>query len=217
MRPSLLPARERTKFDELLVSTTYVTAAEAQRAYEKENETLEVEYLYVPFSSVADSLAQPTESQLKSYFNEHKDKYKSDASRTLSYIAFDILPSGEDSLYLRRDMEELKEEFTNTDEDSAFARANSDRSNVYRTYAISDLPKILASNTNILKEGDVIGPYIENGSYALYKVSKIYDADKQSVKASHILIKTGEGIDETEARQKANEALAKARAGEDFD
>jgi len=213
---SLLPARERTKFDELLASTAYVTTAEAQRAYEKENETLEVEYLYVPFSSVADSLAQPTDAQLKSYFNEHKDKYKSDASRTLSYIAFDILPSGEDSTYLRREMEELKEDFTNSDEDSAFARANSDRSNVFRSYAVSDLPKILASNTNILKEGDVIGPYIENGSYALYKVSKIYDADKQSIKASHILIKTGEGIDEAEAKQKANEALAKARAGEDF-
>ena len=213
---SLLPARERTKYDELLISTSYITQAEAQQAYQKENETLEMEYLYVPFSTVADSLVQPTDAQLKKYFKEHVEEYKTDASRTISYVAFDIQPSGEDSLYLRTEMEELKEDFINTKEDSAFARASSDRSNVYRTYSISELPKILASNTNILKEGEAIGPYIENGAYALYKVSKIYDAEEQSVKASHILIKTGEGIDEDEAKSKANEALSKARNGDDF-
>jgi len=213
---SLLPARERTKYDELMVSTTYVTQAEAQQAYEKENETLEVEYLYIPFTSVADSLKQPTDEQLKAYFNDHKETYETDASRTLNYIAFDISPSAEDSLYLRKEVEEIKEDFTNAEEDSAFAASNSDRSNVLKTYGITELPDILASNTNILNKGDVIGPYIENGAYVLYKLSDIYDAEEQSVKASHILIKTGDDIDEAAAKKKANEALAKAKAGEDF-
>lgn len=213
---SLIPSRKRVKFDELLVSTNYVTNAEAKKAYQKENETLEVEYLYIPFTAVSDSSANPSEAEMKSYFEKNKEKYESDASRTLSYVKFDILPSKDDSLYLRKEMESLKKEFNNTTEDSLFARANSDRSNAFRKYAVAELPKILASNINILNTGDVLGPYIENGAYLLYKVSKIYDADQKSVKASHILIKTGEGIDEAEAEKKAKDALAKAKKGDDF-
>jgi peptidyl-prolyl cis-trans isomerase D len=213
---SLIPSRERIKFDELLVSTNYITSAEAKKAYQVENETLEVDYLYISYASISDSSANPSDAEMKAYFNKNKKKYESDASRMMNYVKFDILPSKEDSLYLRKDMESLKVDFMKSAEDSTFARANSDRSNAYKRFAIADLPKILASNTNILKKGDVLGPYIENGAYILYKASDIYEADSKSVKASHILIKTGEGIDEAVAKKKANEAFAKAKAGEDF-
>lgn len=213
---SLIPSRERTKFDELLVSTNYITTAEAKQAYQKENESLEVDYLYISYASISDSSANPTDAELKTYFNKNKKKYESDASRTMKYVKFDILPSKEDSIYLRKDMESLKADFMTSNEDSTFARANSDRSTAYKRYAIADLPKIVASNTNILKKGDVLGPYIVDGAYILYKASDIYEADNKSVKASHILIKTGDGIDEAAAEKKANEAFSKAKEGEDF-
>ncbi len=215
---SLVPARLRSKYDELMVSSAFVTDAEAERAYQKENETVDVEYLYIPFSSIADSTATPSEDQLKSYYNKNKEKYKTEATRNLSYVAFDILPSKEDSLYLKEEMKALKTEFENAEEDSSFARASSDRSNAYRTLSISELPKVLASNTNILKEGDVIGPYIENGAYILYKTAKIYEDTLPSVRASHILIKPENDTDEADAaaKKEANEVLDKAVAGQDF-
>ncbi|SMG43248.1 peptidyl-prolyl cis-trans isomerase D [Marivirga sericea] len=215
---SLVPARARTKYDELLASSTYITTAEAQRAYQKENESAEVEYLYIPYYSVKDSLVNPSDSELRSYYNENKEKYDTDATRTISYVAFELLPSGEDSTLIREEIEELKAEFQKVDDDSAFARLNSDRSNAYRTYPIAQLPKILASNTNILKEGDVIGPYIEEGAYILYKTSEIYDDTVSSVKASHILIEAEDDSDEADANAKkeAQEVLQKARSGQDF-
>ncbi|PTB94718.1 foldase [Marivirga lumbricoides] len=215
---SLIPARKRTKFDELLVSTSYVTTAEAKRAYENENTTLEASYLYVPFYSISDSTVNVTEDKLKAYYKEHEKEFETEATRIISYVPFELLPSGEDSLYIRQEMEELKEEFKKVDEDSSFARASTDRSNAFRTYTIAELPTILASNTNITKEGDVLGPYIQEGAYTLYKVSKIYDDTISSVKASHILIKAdGEGDDaDATAKQEANEVLKKAMAGQDF-
>lgn len=215
---SLVPARARTKYDELMVSSTYITTAEAQRAYQKENETAEVEYLYIPFYSVKDSLVTPSDSELKSYYNDNKSKYASDASRTISYVSIELLPSGEDSTMIREEIEEMKKEFQKVDDDSAYARLNSDRSNSFRTYPISQLPKILASNTNILKEGDVLGPFIEDGAYILYKASKIYDDTVSSVKASHILIEAEDDSDEADAtaRKEAQEVLQKARSGQDF-
>jgi len=215
---SLVPARARTKYDGLLGGSAYITSAEAERAYQKENESAEVEYLYIPYYSVKDSLVTPSDSELKNYFNENKEKYETDASRTISYVSFELLPSGEDSTYIREEIEELKKEFQKVDDDSAFARLNSDRSNSFRTYPIAQLPKILASNTNILKEGDVIGPYIEDGAYILYKTSKIYDDTISSVKASHILIEAEDDSDEADAKAKkeAQEVLQKARSGQDF-
>jgi peptidyl-prolyl cis-trans isomerase D len=215
---SLVPSRARTKYDALLGSSTYITTAEAQRAYQKENESAEVEYLYIPFYSVKDSLVSPSDSELRNYFNKNKEKYKTEASRTISYVSFELLPSGKDSTYIREEVEELKKEFQEVEDDSAYARLNSDRSNSFRTYPIAQLPKILASNTNILKEGDVIGPYIEDGAYILYKTSEIYDDTEASVKASHILIEAEDDSDEAEAeaRRKAQEVLQKARSGQDF-
>ena len=215
---SLVPARARTKYDELLAGSTYITTAEAERAYQKENETAEVEYLYVPYYSVKDSLVTPTDSELRSYYNEHKDQYETDASRTISYVSFELLPSGEDSTMIREEIEDLKSEFQNVEDDSAYARVNSDKSNSYRTYPIAQLPKILASNTNILKEGDVIGPYIEDGAYVLYKTSKIFDDTVSSVKASHILIEAEDDSDAADAaaKKEAREVLQKARSGQDF-
>lgn len=215
---SLVPARARTKYDELLGSSTYITSAEAQRAYQKENETAEVEYLYVNYSVIADSVVSPSDSELRSYYNENKDKYETDATRTISYVSFELLPSGEDSTYIKEEIEELKSEFQKVEDDSAFARLNSDRSNSFRTYPIYQLPRILASNTNILKEGDVIGPYIEDGAYILYKTSEIYDDTVSSVKASHILIEAEDDSDaaDTKAKKEAQEVLQKAKSGQDF-
>jgi peptidyl-prolyl cis-trans isomerase D len=215
---SLVPARARTKYDELLGSSTYITSAEAQRAYQKENETAEVEYLYVNYSVIADSVVSPSDLELRSYYNENKDKYETDATRTISYVSFELLPSGEDSTYIKEEIEELKSEFQKVEDDSAFARLNSDRSNSFRTYPIYQLPRILASNTNILKEGDVIGPYIEDGAYILYKTSEIYDDTVSSVKASHILIEAEDDSDAADAKAKkeAQEVLQKAKSGQDF-
>jgi peptidyl-prolyl cis-trans isomerase D len=215
---SLVPARARTKYDALLGSSTYITTAEAQRAYQKEYESADVEYLYVNYSAIADSLVSPSDSELRSYYNENKEKYETDATRTISYLSFELLPSGEDSTLIKEEIEELKAEFQKIEDDSAYARLNSDRSNAYRTYPIAQLPKILGSNTNILKEGDVIGPYIEDGAYILYKTSEIYDDTVSSVKASHILIEAEDDSDEADANAKkeAQEVLQKARSGQDF-
>ncbi|MBK6265547.1 SurA N-terminal domain-containing protein [Marivirga sp. S37H4] len=213
---SLLPARKRTKYDELLISSTYVTSVEAERAYRKENATVELDYLYIPYTSISDSLVTPTEDRLKSYYNEHKEDYETEATRSIKYVAFELLPSAEDSLFIRKEMESMKEEFKEVEQDSSFARANTDRRNAFRAYPIAELPKILASNTNILKEGDVMGPYIENNAYTLYKVSEIYDDSLYSARASHILIKAeGEESDE-DAKARANDVLQKALAGQDF-
>jgi peptidyl-prolyl cis-trans isomerase D len=52
----------------LLIKTTYVTEAEAERDYHNQNDVAEVKYLYVPYFVISDSTV--TDSQLKEYYNQ---------------------------------------------------------------------------------------------------------------------------------------------------
>lgn len=49
----LRPKRLREKYDNMFALTTFTTDAEAQVRYQEQNTTLEVEYLYVPYTSIS--------------------------------------------------------------------------------------------------------------------------------------------------------------------
>ena len=214
----LLPARKRIKFDNLMIKTNSVSSQEAIRDYEDQTAVAEVKYVYVPFYAVSDSAVSVTDSELNSYLNDNSEDYKVDWSKSIKYVSFSIAASSEDSLYYRDDLRSIIEEFRGEENDSIYARANSDADNFYNTYNLGNLPDILKSNLNILHEGDVIGPYIEGNTYAIYKISSIQDDTVGFAKASHILLKWDDDSDEAKAKAKteANSVLAQLRAGGDF-
>lgn len=215
---SLIPARKRIKFDNLMVKTNAVSVEEGKREYQDQTAVAEVKYVYVPTYAVSDSLVKVSDSELNAYLSEHSDAYKVDWSKSIKYVSFSIAASPEDSLYIRDELRDIIEEFREEESDSIYARANSDADNYYMTYNLSDLPDILKSNLVILKPGDVIGPYLDNNTYALYKISSIIDDTVAYARASHILIKWDEETDESKAiaRAEANSILRELRAGGDF-
>ena len=68
------PERLRTKYENLLKNTAYVTKAEAKREYEAQTAKASASALYVPFYSVPDSTMKVTDEQLQTYLNENKDR-----------------------------------------------------------------------------------------------------------------------------------------------
>ena len=106
---NLGPSRLRIKYDNMLIATTYITEEETKQQYRQENTIAEVKYLYVPYYTIDDSLINFTENDLREYLSENKNDYMVEESRSLSYIAFTITPSGEDTLYYQVEMEDLKE------------------------------------------------------------------------------------------------------------
>lgn len=216
---NLKPSRLRIKYDNLLVKTTFATDAEAKRQYQDETSVAEIKYLYIPFYSVNDSLVQVTDAELRKYLNEHKEEYKVEESRDFSYVTIPIQPSGEDTLYFQREMEQLKEDFKAADEDSLFARNHSDGAAFYSKNYIDDLPRMLQLNYSNLSEDDVRGPYFEDGKFMIYKVSRIQADTTGAAKASHILIKWKDESAEAknEARTKAQGLLNQLRQGANFE
>ncbi|MEM9856366.1 MAG: peptidylprolyl isomerase [Bacteroidota bacterium] len=212
-KADLKPGRERLKYENLMLLSSYATNAEAQQKYNAETDVAEVKYLYVPFYSVNDSSIQVTDSDLKNYLRDNKEKYKVEESRSLKYVSFPVVPSAEDSAYVRQEMQDLNAEFKTVTDDSVFASLNTDGLTAFGKYNIGDLPIQLQSNISNLTAGDVRGPYLDAGNFKLYKVTEIYDDTVEYARASHILIK---GEDD-EARTEARRILGEIKSGASFE
>jgi len=218
---NLGPGRLRIKYDNLFLNSTYVTMEEAERKHRDQNSIAEIKYLYVPYFSVPDSLiATVTEDDLESYLEEHKDDFKVEESRSMSYVLFPIIPSTEDSTFFIKEVKQLKEEFKEVKSDSIFATANTDSERPYATYRLGELPPELATNSEALREGQIFGPVVDGNSYTLYKISKVFEDTVFSARASHILFKV-EDSDDEEAKRKirdeARKVLNDIKTGADFE
>lgn len=215
---NLIPGRMRVKYDNLMVKTGIATKQEAERLYRDQTSVAEAKYLYVPFYAIADSTVSASDAEMKTYLDKHADDFKVNWSRSLKFVSFPIIPSSEDSLSYRDELRDLKDEFESADEDSVYASVITDKDPFLTEYAINELPNILKSNINILRKGDVIGPYLDNNDYVLFKVSDVFEGETGYARASHILIKWENDSSQakTKARSEALAILRELQAGADF-
>jgi peptidyl-prolyl cis-trans isomerase D len=215
-KADLMPARARIKYENLIIKTGYVTEAEAEKDYHTQNDVAEIKFLYVPFFAISDSAVKISDSDLKAYYEKNKKKYKTTETRSMSYVAFPVAPSAQDSAEIRTEMERLAADFKTTQEDSLFAVSNSDGTNPYSKYTAGNLPANL--NPASLVEGAVEGPFIDGGSYKITKVVKIGKDTTYSARASHILIRWDDTSDAAKkaAKEKARKILNEIKGGADF-
>lgn len=178
------------------------TVTEAEDDYIAGAKTLDLKYVQVPYTTIADSLVTVTKSDINDYIERNKDTYQVDATREILFVEFKEEASVEDEdalkaelLVLRSDKLEFNETtkgtdtvfgFDNTKNIEAFVNSNSDikYSADYFRPAQLGTAKDSLSNTAI---GEYYGPYKDAG---YYKYSKILDkaSKADSVKVRHILI-----------------------------
>ena len=175
VRSNLVPGRQRLKYENMLVRASYATQAEAERSYHLQNDVAEVKYVYIPYPGVSDTDVEVSDSELRSYYNEHRNEYKSDWMRSMKYVSFPIIPSGEDSLFVKEEVNDLVASFLQVEDDSVFAERQSDGRDFYQTYNAQTLPVYLKPMADSLKEGSVYGPYLTPSGYSLYKVTRLYE------------------------------------------
>lgn len=212
----LKPGRERIKYENLLLKTNYVTKAEAEREYHLQTDVAEVKFVYVPYYSVSDSATRVSDDDVSQFYNENKERFKTEHTRGLKYVSFPLVASSQDTLEIKEEIQAIAEDLKKTNEDSIYAVSNSDGQNAYQRYNVSNLPDYL--NHEVLKEGNVIGPLIDENSYKVIKVSNIFKDTVSYAQASHILIKWDDDTPAAKraAREKAQGILREIRNGADF-
>jgi peptidyl-prolyl cis-trans isomerase D len=212
----LKPARERIKYENLLIKGSYITTAEAEREYHVQTDVAEVKYVYVPFYAVSDSAVKITDDALKTYYNKNIERYKTEESRDIKYVSIPVIASAEDTLAVKEDLARAVSEFKNTQEDSTYAAANTEGQDPFTKYTPSTLPAFI--NPDSLIQGKVIGPFLDGETYKVVKISKIFKDTVFSARAKHILIKWDDTSEASKkvAKDKAQAILKDIKGGADF-
>ena len=212
----LKPGRERIKYENLLIKSSYIATAEAEREYHLQTDVAEVKLVYVPFYAVSDSAVSVTDDVIKDYYNKNVEKFRTEESRDLKYVSFPIVASSDDSLVVKEDLKRAVAEFKNAQEDSTYATGNTDGQSPYSKYTAASLPTFVPSDS--LVQGKVFGPLLDGGVYKVVKISKIFADTVYHARAKHILIKwTDVSVTaKNDAKAKAEGILKDIKGGADF-
>ncbi|RUA16615.1 MAG: peptidylprolyl isomerase, partial [Flavobacteriia bacterium] len=225
-------AKERLYFN-LIKGGVGATLSEGKFDYKLANDKVDIQYVRVPYSSIADSTIEVSKSEIEKYINDHKKRFEQDKARDIRFVYFEEKPSAEDvngvkeaiTALLDDTVEYSKETdsndtiagFRNTTDMIAFLDRHSDAKfdTIYK--AKNDLPSVAADTLMAMGVGEIYGPY-KDGDF--FKISKVMDRKANgTVKASHILI-TWEGAERAnpaitrtkeEAETRAKELLAEAK------
>ena len=209
--------RLSAKYYNLINKGLYVTQKEAMLNYEFVNGSAKFKYVLMRYSSIPDSIINLSEKDIKDYYNDHRKEYEQDASRSIQYVTFDVLPSAEDSLDILDWVQRIKEEVAEVEgiEDiTSFVNMNADNRYADRYYKSGELSSRIDSIMFASDSVRVEGPYIENGSH---KVARWIGKDDRpdSVQARHILIATSPNGDSSHIK-KADSVLNIIKGGSDF-
>ena len=177
----------RTKYNDLVSKGLYVTSDEAKKSLEGKNKNANIQYVMLAYSSVSDNDAKVSDSDLKEYYNKHKDEFKQEKTRKIEYVTFEVLPSAADNAATQKWITDSKQEFATVTDNKQYINVNSDVPFDASYYKKEELPAAIAEWAFNAQPGDFYGPYFENNEYKLTKVDQ-FKMLPDSVQASHILI-----------------------------
>ena len=195
---------EQNTYNYLVRSGLGATLKEGERYYYYQNTSVDVDYVFVPFKSIQDSLISVTEDEMKDYIKEHKKEFMVPESRDIQYVQFKVEATEEDEAAIANELTLMlndREEYSNaakanvtltgfinsTDIGQFNIDNDSDTPFDGTFYNKLQLPKIIAYSLFDKNVGEVYGPYKDNGFYKLSKITEVKQMP-DSVKASHILI-----------------------------
>ncbi len=190
----------------LVASGMEVSMADGEQLYRFENDKIDIEYLHVPYSSIADEDVTVSESEIKTYIREHAQDFEVDPLVDLEYVIFEESASNEDMEAQKEDLTALIDGFNAADDVAFYVNDNSDQNFVDQWVRKEGMAQILRDSLLALPEGDVYGPYRDGSNFKLSKVVATMQMP-DSVEARHILIPVGLSRADSITRSPA-EALA---------
>lgn len=156
--------REVAKFLGLIKGGVYVNSLEVANGVNSANNTYAGKWAGKKYSAVPDSLIQLKSSDIKAYYNSHKNMFKQTPSRALSYVVFEVSPTDDDMLALEKSVAEVGAQFAATEELKSFVRAN-------RNGKIADnyvsAKQLSEEEAKALLDGTTYGPVLKNNEWTM--------------------------------------------------
>jgi peptidyl-prolyl cis-trans isomerase D len=209
-----------TKYTSMIAGSIYTPSWLAAKETEEDNSFANISYVSIPYTTISDSAIKVTDDDIEKYLDKNKIKYKQEAGRMISYVAFSGAAAAKDTADAKNFIEGLKPQFAADTNAKTFIARNTSAI----AYSDAYIPKSkLAGKDSIINmpEGTVMGPYLDGGNYVLAKKlsTKVFP---DSIKCRHILLgtnnpQTGQALmPDSIAKQKIDSIETAIKAGADF-
>jgi peptidyl-prolyl cis-trans isomerase D len=198
------------KYNSLFSQGSYVPKWMLEKMNTDNSLFASVYYVGVPYATINDSLPslKVSDAEINEYVSKHKDEFKQEKVRNVSYVVFDANPSAQDSAAVYNQLNNLKAEFEAATDAKAFITRNNTALPFFDGYALKSRLQMDAKETIIaMPNGSVAGPYLDASNYV---IAKKIDTRvlPDSVKCRHILIGT---VDPQTGQPKRDDSTAKKR------
>ena len=184
----IIRERLKEKMVSMISKGFYVPTWQAEMIANEQNSKVDFVFARIPFDVVQTDDLALSDEDYKSYLKEHASEFtQKEQVRRVEYVVFDVSPSAADSQAILKQMVDLSESFSNTDDDSLFIQNNFGIiDGAY--YKKSEVASTIADTVFKVLPGTVIGPYIDLDNYRSVKVldRKVLP---DSVRSRHILVR----------------------------
>ncbi len=211
--------RREQRLNQLLEASVRVSEVDAKAMWELEQKRADVEFFFLRYADVPDSLVTITDRDVSQYYSDNREDYAKERLYSVQIASLSRLPSQEDTLAIMQEIERLRQGFAETENDSLFLAQSasdvnwSDNFVGASTLSPGELAILFEQDTEV-QAGEIIGPIIVNGQAQLIKVAAARSAEETHVRARHILVNADD--DPAAARASIQEARRRIQAGEDF-
>ena len=212
---NLRQRRVQEKLQGVITASIRVGEGEVLQRYLDQYQQFNALYaLFDAVALVADDSVTVAESDLRSYYDETIDQYKTEASRKLKYVVFTDAPSAADSAAARRDIDEAAVKARSGMDFVELTSMYSEKPDSGSVFRRGELSPAIDQAVFSATVGEVVGPLQDADGYRLFKVLREQEGKDEYVRARHILLPI-EG-DSAAVRTQALSILKEARSGKDF-
>ena len=181
--------RKSEKYNSMLTNSSNVPRWIIEKQNADNSQLAKISLVREPYSSIADSAVKIEDKEIADYISKHKDEFKQEESRSISYVSFNASPSAADSAEARNRAQTFKAALDST-KDIDQLLASEGATGFYNGY-ISGKTIQIAAKDSIFRTpvSHTYGPYLDGPSYV---VAKMLGARQMpdTVKVRHILIAT---------------------------
>src|SRR6056300_1512687 len=95
---------ERNTYNNLVTAGVGASLKEGETEYFIDNTKINAQFVYVPYTTIADSLVKISKSEVEDYISKRKDQFQVEETRDISYVKFDINPTADDEKIIKDDV-----------------------------------------------------------------------------------------------------------------
>ena len=185
----LVQFRKTEKYMSLLTNSINYPRWYVEKQNADNSQIANISMVRETYATIADSTVKVTDKEISDYISKHKDDFKQEESRSISYVTFSADPSAADSADAKNRLIAMKAAFDSTSNMEQFMMGEG-VSNYYNGY-ISGKTIQIAVKDSIFRTpvGGIYGPYQDGNSYVLAKMLGVRTMP-DTVKLRHILVAT---------------------------